>query len=107
MTISHGLWLFDTHCTQSLWEAVTGKTPSQFKGASRPVEQVSWHDCQDVMKRLNERVPDLNLRLPTEAEWEYSSRAGKGDARYGNLDDIAWHRDNSESQSHDVKGKHV
>ncbi len=105
VTISYGFWLFDTPCTQSLWKAVTGKTPSQFKGPSRPVEQVSWHDCQDFMKRLNELVPRLKLRLPTEAEWEYSTRAGKGDALYGNLDDIAWYGDNSKSKTHDVKGK--
>ena len=76
VTISRGFWLFDTACTQALWEAVMGKNPRAFKGAERPVENVSWHDCQDFLKRLNERVPGIDLVLPSEAQWEYACRAG-------------------------------
>jgi Sulfatase-modifying factor enzyme 1 len=46
VTISRGFWLFDTPCRQALWEAVMGENPSRFQGAQRPVEQVSWEDCQ-------------------------------------------------------------
>ncbi|HMQ12993.1 MAG TPA: formylglycine-generating enzyme family protein [Candidatus Competibacter phosphatis] len=76
VTIGQGFWLFDTACTQALWEAVMGENPSRFKGAARPVENVSWNDCQDFLKRLNERVPGLDLALPSEAQWEYACRAG-------------------------------
>ena len=38
VTLSHGYWLFDTPCTQALWEAVMGNNPSEFKSPSRPVE---------------------------------------------------------------------
>jgi formylglycine-generating enzyme required for sulfatase activity len=76
VTISQGFWLFDTACTQALWEAVMGENPSRFKGVDRPVENVSWNNCQDFIKRLNERLPGLNLALPSEAQWEYACRAG-------------------------------
>ena len=76
VTFQRGYWLFDTACTQALWEAVIGENPSRFKGADRPVENVSWNDCQDFLKRLNERLPGLDLALPSEAQWEYACRAG-------------------------------
>ena len=76
VTISQGFWLFDTTCTQVLWEAVMRENPSGFQGDDRPVENVSWDDCQDFLKRLNERVPGLDLTLPSEAQWEYACRAG-------------------------------
>jgi formylglycine-generating enzyme required for sulfatase activity len=57
VTISQGFWLFDTACTQALWETVMGENPSYFKGADRPVEEVSWNGCQDFIKRLNQHLP--------------------------------------------------
>ena len=53
-----------------------GKNPSSFKGEQRPVEQVSWNEVQDFIKRLNDTMPGLTAHLPTEAEWEYACRAG-------------------------------
>ena len=46
VTLTRGFWLADTACTQALWQAVMGANPSHFKGADRPVEQVSWDDVQ-------------------------------------------------------------
>ena len=58
--------------TQAQYEAVMGNNPSQFKGANRPVENVSWNDAVKFCKKLGK-----NYRLPTEAEWEYACRAGR------------------------------
>jgi sulfatase modifying factor 1 len=77
VTLSEGYWLADTACTQALWQAVTGENPSRFKdNPSHPVEQVSWDDVQGFLGELNRRLPGLEARLPSEAEWEYACRAG-------------------------------
>jgi formylglycine-generating enzyme required for sulfatase activity len=76
VTIGRSFWLFDTACTQALWQAVMGTNPSSFEGADRPVETVSWDDCSRFIDRINKLVPGLDLALPTEAQWEYACRAG-------------------------------
>ncbi len=73
-----GFWLAETACTQELWQAITDNNPSHFKdeGLQHPVENISWDKANDFIKKLNHLVPGLNLRLPSEAEWEYACRAG-------------------------------
>jgi formylglycine-generating enzyme required for sulfatase activity len=116
VTFTRGYWLGDTPVTQALWEAVMDDNPSKFTGdPRRPVEQVSWEDCQRFCAALEERVP--GVRLPTEAEWEYACRAGTTTPRYCDelevhsarvtLDDVAWYKDNSGRQTHAVGGKHA
>ena len=61
--------------TQAQYQAVVGKNPAQFQGEKRPVEQVSWNDAQTFCQKLSEKV-GREYRLPSEAEWEYSCRAG-------------------------------
>jgi len=61
--------------TQEQWEAVMGNNRSKTKGAKLPVTDVSWEDCQEFIKKLNENTKG-GYRLPTEAEWEYACRAG-------------------------------
>ena len=107
VTLTEGYWLFDTPCTQALWEAVMGNNPSRFQSPTRPVETVNWNDVQDFLKQLNGRIPDLNLALPSEAQWEYACRAGTETAIYTGelailsernapaLDPIAWYGGNS------------
>ncbi|MCP5089622.1 MAG: formylglycine-generating enzyme family protein, partial [Gammaproteobacteria bacterium] len=82
VTLTEGFWLFDTPCTQALWEGVMGENPSEFKSPERPVEQVSWDDAQGFIERINERIPDLGLSLPSEAQWEHACRARTETALY-------------------------
>ena len=104
--LSEGFWLFDTPCTQGLWQVVMGENPSHFRGSNRPVETVSWDDCQAFISKVNEQRPGLELRLPTEAQWEYACRAGTTGARYdGDLDAIAWYDGNSRNETCDVAQK--
>lgn len=71
--------------TQKLWQEVMGNNPSRFNTCPEcPVEQVSWDDVQDFLKKLNARNPGKNYRLPTEAEWEYAAREGGKAVLFGN-----------------------
>jgi formylglycine-generating enzyme required for sulfatase activity/serine/threonine protein kinase len=77
VTLTEPFDLGKTEVTQAQYQALTGKNPSQFKGADRPVEQVSWDEAVAYGKRLTTKLADrYSYRLPTEAEWEYGCRAG-------------------------------
>ena len=79
VTLSRGFWMLETEVTQAMWEGVMGKNLSYFKGAKLPVESVSWYDCQEFIKKLNDlKVAPAGYKfsLPTEAQWEYACRAG-------------------------------
>ena len=114
-----GLLMGKYEVTQSQWEAVMGSNPSRFKGADNPVENVSWDDCQEFLKKLNTlpavKESGLVFRLPTNKEWEYACRAG-ATGKYCKLADgteiaedtlgqVAWIRDNSENKTHPVGQK--
>ncbi|MGX9727431.1 MAG: caspase, EACC1-associated type [Candidatus Electronema sp. VV] len=92
-------WIGKYPVTQGQWKKIAGYNPSKFKkGDEYPVEQVSWKDVQTFVLNLNEKTGN-NYRLPTEAEWEYACRAGSVGMRYDDIDNIAWHRENSTSTS--------
>ena len=102
--------------TQLEWRGIMGTStplsnPSNHKGCDNcPVENVSWDDIQEFLKKLNQKYPGRNYRLPTEAEWEYAARGGnkKDGTKYaGNssIYNVAWYYDNSDTKTHLVGGK--
>ena len=103
-------YIGETEVTQELWEAVMGSNPSEFKGDNqRPVEYVSWYDCQEFIKKLNQ-LTGKKFRLPTEAEWEYAARGGKYSRGYkysgsNDVDEVAWYESNSGETTHPVATK--
>ena len=109
--ITRAFYMGKYEVTQEVWEKVMGTNPSEFKGAKNPVENVSWNDCQEFLKKLNALGKDRGeFRLPTEAQWEYACRAGtktrfcSGDAD-GPLADYAWCSPNSGGTTHPVREK--
>jgi formylglycine-generating enzyme required for sulfatase activity len=83
VTLTSGFYLGKHEVTQTQWEKVMGSNPNKFKGADRPVEEVSWNDVTSFCEKLTEleseagRLPaGMTYQLPTEAEWEYACRAG-------------------------------
>lgn len=100
-------YIGETEVTQELWQAVMGNNPSCFLGSLRPVEKVSWNDCQTFISKLNS-LTDMKFRMPTEEEWEFAARGGNKSryTKYSGSSDVgavAWYRGNSDSQTHEVK----
>ena len=114
VTLTNAFYLGRYEVTQSQWQATMGSNPSYFQSAStqvpaaqvpnRPVERVSWDTIQGYLGATG-------MRLPTEAEWEYSCRGGTQTPFYnGSTDDntvrtLAWYGANNGNQTRPVGGK--
>jgi formylglycine-generating enzyme required for sulfatase activity len=117
--IERPFYLGKFEVTQAQWLAVMGENPSQYKtaGLQAPVEKVSWHDCQEFLKKLSTLEGGGRVfRLPTDEEWEYACRAGTSTTVYSGdftfeddkcpqLDAIAWYGANSGKTTHPVGQK--
>ena len=104
-----GYYIGKTEVTQALWQAVMGSNPCYFEGDDLPVEQVSWDDCQEFIRKLNS-LTGQNFRLPTEAEWEFACRGGNNSRGYkysgsNYIDNVAWYDGNSGDKTHPVATK--
>lgn len=107
VTISNEFYIGKFPVTQELWKAVMGVNPSRLIeklgiefNNKRPVENVSWVDCQNFIGKLKQIKYFSRLRLPTQAEWEYACRAGSNSKYYfGNDTDLfgeyGWHINSS------------
>jgi formylglycine-generating enzyme required for sulfatase activity len=107
VTLSKGFWMGKTEVTQAQWQAVMGENPSNFKGTNLPVDSVDWNDAQKFLRKIDPVLAATDgwkTMLPTEAQWEYSARAG-GAWRYSggdSLDDVGWYSVNSGSATNPV-----
>jgi formylglycine-generating enzyme required for sulfatase activity/predicted Ser/Thr protein kinase len=122
VTLTRSYYLGVNEVTQEQYQRVMGMNPSGFKGASNPVDSVSWEDAVAFISKLNDLETEKSsgrvYRLPTEAEWEYACRAGTKMAySFGEsmaysfeeskkeLDKYAWYYQNSEKTTHPVGKK--
>jgi len=118
VTLTKPFYMQTTEVTQGQWQAVMGNNPSNHSacGNDCPVEMVSWYDVQDFMSAIY-LIGEGTYRLPTDAEWEYSARAGSttsfanGDITETEcgfepiLDLIGWYCYNAGSTPHPVAQK--
>ncbi len=99
--------------TQGQWKRVMGNNPSRFQGASvknttdrHPVDNVSWADAQEFIRKLNALDKAARYRLPTEFEWEYAARAGAtGEPSWDEIRASAWQSEVDLGTTHPVGGK--
>lgn len=101
VTLTKGFSISTTEVTQALWLAVMGENPSYFssdngfeENLNRPVEYISWWDCQEFVTRLS-GYTGRPFRLPTEAQWEFAARGGNKTHGYrysgsSSVDDVCW-----------------
>lgn len=106
VVISKDYYIGKYEVTQGLWEAVMGNNPSNFKDPEKPVESVTWNECQEFCTELS-RLTGRNFRLPTEAEWEFAARGGRKttSAKFSGSSsaaNVAWYEANSNGQTHPV-----
>ena len=109
VNIAQPFYIGKFEVTQGQWNAVMGNNPSNFKdcGINCPVDNVSWNDANEFIRRLNEMNDGYIYRLPSEAEWEYACRAGTTEDYAGDVKEMAWFSENSKNKTHAVGQKQL
>ena len=106
VTINYSFYFGKHEVTQTQWQAVMGDNPSHFRPCGDcPVESVTWEDTQSFVRKLNQLKDGYSYRLPSEAEWEYASRAGRTADNAGDINETAWHLSNAGAKTHAVGSK--
>lgn len=118
--ISRPFYMGKFEVTQAQYQKVVGENPSKYKGPTRPVETVSWHDAMTFCKKAS-TITKTRITLPTEAQWEYACKS-KSPKLFWRFDDpginrkpaiwkrqnkaiqdyVAWHPGNSSARTHPV-----
>ena len=105
-----GFWIAKYTVTQNQWKMVMNSNPAHFrKGPDYPVEQVSWRDAIDFIRRLSAICKrKYTFGLPTETQWEFAARSGGKPEKFAgenDLDAVAWYKANSNFSTHPVGKK--
>lgn len=90
--IERPYWIGKYEVTQEQWTSIMGSNPSHFRGKQHPVDQVTWDECQEFLKRLNARVGGPRFVLPTTAQWEYARRGAQEEPFSFSDDEAEWVR---------------
>jgi formylglycine-generating enzyme required for sulfatase activity len=107
----HDFYLGTYEVTQGQWKAVMGSNTSEASTCREyncPVDNISWSDVQEFIRRLNSRSGGNRYRLPTEAEWEYAARSGGKSETYSGgkeVGKVSWYAENSGKINHPVGTK--
>jgi len=128
VTLTTDFWMAESEVTQMQYRNLMGNSPSSFTGDGLPVERVSWFDAVAYCNALSVKesltpcyqisgpavrwadgVKCTGYRLPTEAEWEYSTRSPATTLYAGSdsVDGVAWYRTNSANSTQEVKTKNA
>ncbi len=108
--LTKGFYLGKYEVTQAQYQAIMGSNPSRStKAADCPVDNVGVDEAWTFCGKLAETT-GLDVRLPTEAEWEYASRAGRDTKWFfgddpSEIGEYAWFKDNADAKSHPVGQK--